>query len=355
MKTLIVPCAGRSSRFPNMKPKFLLTYPDGNLMVKKSLSGINLEWFDRIIITVVKQHNDTYGAKMILEQVFDIEHNTKFSICVLDDFTSCQAETVVRTIEREIITGEIIIKDSDNFVKLSNNVNFDDAIVGLNIETFDKDINRLSAKSFLTVNEQGIVVDIIEKRIKSQFICLGVYCFSDAAAFVRTYNIINENNEHNREIYISHVVSYLIGIGEYAFRYIEAEDFEDWGTLDDWKFVQQKNKTYFIDLDGVLLSNRGKYGSKNWNNSIEPLMENINIVKRLYVNGAQIIITTSREEIYRERIVHFFQEQGIKLHALIMGCNHSCRVIINDFAPTNPYPSCEAINIKRNGDLSDYL
>ena len=28
MKTLIVPCAGRSSRFPNMKPKYLLTHPD---------------------------------------------------------------------------------------------------------------------------------------------------------------------------------------------------------------------------------------------------------------------------------------------------------------------------------------
>ena len=34
--------------------------------------------------------------------------------------------------------------------------------------------------------------------------------------------------------------------------------------------------------------------------------------------------------------------------ALIMGLNHSERVIVNDFSDSNPYPSCSAINIPRN-------
>jgi hypothetical protein len=354
MKTLIVPCGGKSSRFPNMKPKYLLTYPDGNLMVKKSLEGMNLAVFDNIVVTIVREHDEVYGAKLILEQVFDIEHNHKFVICVLDEFTSCQAETIIKTIEKERITGKIVIKDSDNCVKFNNDKIFDNAIVGLNIETYVKEINRLSSKSFLAVNDQGIIVDIIEKKIKSQHICLGVYCFSDVNDFINGYNDINNNNIE-WEIYISHVISYLIGTGKCIFKYIEAEDFEDWGTLLDWRIVQERQKTYFIDLDGVLLNNRGKYGVKNWSNCMEPLEENIKVVKRLYDNGAQIVITTSREEIYRKDILNFFAEKGITIHALVTGLKHSCRVIINDFAPTNPYPSCESVNIKRNGDLADYI
>ena len=36
-----------------------------------------------------------------------------------------------------------------------------------------------------------------------------------------------------------------------------------------------------------------------------------------------------------------------------MGLNHSKRIIINDYANSNPYPSCDSINIKRNSDSLD--
>ena len=49
MKTLIVPMAGQSSRFPNTRPKWMLTHPATNrFMVTESISGINLDFFDKI-------------------------------------------------------------------------------------------------------------------------------------------------------------------------------------------------------------------------------------------------------------------------------------------------------------------
>ena len=39
MKNLIIPVAGQSSRFPNMRPKWLMTMPDGSIMLEKN--GIN--------------------------------------------------------------------------------------------------------------------------------------------------------------------------------------------------------------------------------------------------------------------------------------------------------------------------
>lgn len=38
MNYLVVPAAGESSRYPNIRPKWLLTMPDGKLMIEKSLS-----------------------------------------------------------------------------------------------------------------------------------------------------------------------------------------------------------------------------------------------------------------------------------------------------------------------------
>ena len=38
-----------------------------------------------------------------------------------------------------------------------------------------------------------------------------------------------------------------------------------------------------------------------------------------------------------------------------MYLNHSPRVIVNDFANTNPFPSCNAISMPRNGNIEDYF
>ena len=40
---VILPVAGKSSRFPNVRPKWLLTNPNGNLMVVDSIIGLGLK------------------------------------------------------------------------------------------------------------------------------------------------------------------------------------------------------------------------------------------------------------------------------------------------------------------------
>ena len=62
-KNLIVPVAGKSSRYPGMRPKWLLTMPDGKLMIEKSLSLLNLKVFSRIIVIVLSDHLKKYTSK----------------------------------------------------------------------------------------------------------------------------------------------------------------------------------------------------------------------------------------------------------------------------------------------------
>jgi len=351
MRTLIIPCAGKSTRFPGMKPKWLLTHPDGSLMIEKSLSGVDIDAFDKVIITIVKQHAEQYEAEYILKSIFT---EPKFKIHVLDDFTSSPCETIYKTLVDNNVQGAFIVKDSDNYVKFDIPDTFSNFVVGLDLNKF-RNVSNITGKSFILLNEQDMLTDIIEKKVVSNIICVGVYSFKDVEEFKKAYFDLLKENIGQNELFISHIISYKLANRNVVFDYVEASGYEDWGTLQDWEETQKKHRTYFIDIDGVILKNTGKYGKINWSNNREIIPENIETIKKLEKYGAQIVLTTSRTEEYRSIIDEICKEHGLKYHALILGCNHSRRILINDFASTNPYPSCEAINIPRNGIIKSFL
>lgn len=351
MSTLIVPCAGRSSRYPGLRPKWLLTHPDGQLMIQKALSGMELSTYDNVIFTVVAEHAEKFDAKIILEELFP---DPNVSIFLLDDFTKSAAETVYKTLIGKKVEGDFVIKDSDNFVEFDSNTIGGNFVVGLDLNTFG-DVSNITGKSFLVLNEQNILVDIIEKQVRSNIICLGVYAVRSAEIFLNAYKKVESQESITGELFVSHILSYLISMENEIFQYVAANGFEDWGTLNDWQKMTARHQSYFVDIDGVLLKNSGKYGKRNWSNNKELLEENLQALKGLQEQGAQIILVTSRPEEYRAFISGIMEEKGVKFHQLIMGCHHARRVIINDFAPSNPYPSCVAINVPRDGKLKDYL
>ncbi len=348
--TLIIPAAGKSSRYPKMKPKWLLTHPTGNLMIEQVLKSSDYQRYDRTVITVLREHCQKHEADIILNQIFG---NT-VEIVILEKPTSCAAETVYETILHAGITGQLTIKDSDCLVERTY-YPVKNHIVGLTVDS-RVDIDRLQQKSFIIKNDDDVIVDILEKEMVSNVICLGVYSV-DSDDFKRAYNKICDSDvyKHENEIYVSHVISYLITSESGIFEYVEADKFVDWGTADEWYKEMAKHNTYIFDIDGVLLENCGKYGSKNWNTHFSPIEENIRILKELSDKGNEIIFMTARPEEYLDEFKKFLEERQIKYKTFITDCNHSKRVIINDFAPTNPYPSCEALSIKRNDSLDKYL
>lgn len=350
MRTLIIPCGGKSSRFPNMRPKWLLTHPDGLLMIQKAIGCVNLDSFDRVVIVILQHHIDKYDADLIVNQAF--KGNEKINLCVLPEPTASASETVVNAIRRMNITGSITIKDSDNLVDFVIPAANANAVVGLSLRPNVK-IQNIQGKSFLRVNDQSLLIDIIEKKVVSDVICLGVYQFSDAGLFVSIYEELSKKVKG--EMFISHIVSYALRNCNTPFEFVEANNFQDWGTFKEWRTVQQSMKTYFVDYDGVLIKNSGKYGKVNWDNNNQMLENNCKKLAELVRDGAQIVITTSRPECYRASILANLKKYDIRPYALIMGLNHAPRVLINDFAPTNPFPSATALSIPRNSELEGYL
>lgn len=351
MNTLIVPCAGRSSRFPGTRPKWLLTHPDGDLMVEKAISGLNLDIFDRIIITTIEPHNRKYESELILKQVFSKYNNVE--VCVLDDYTSSVVQTVSQTIERMNISGSIVIRDCDNHVRCILPNNIQNGVAGGELSQI-KHLSTPHGKAYLLINEQNIITNIIEKKIVSSYICLGIYAFHDVNDFMVGFRGISEFERPN-ELYISHVISWLIINANKIFHYLPTAEYEDWGTIIEWNEIRRRYKTLFIDFDGVIMKNSGKYGLVNWSNNTEILPENISVLKKLHDEGAQIVITTSRPEEMKEFIDSTLKAYGIEAHAIITGLNHAQRVLINDFAASNPFPSAVALSVPRNDMLGPYL
>lgn len=351
---LIIPAAGKSSRFNSGKPKWMRTHPDGKLMIEHSIETFlvnSLKCNLYLIITEELEFNF---------KVTEYLKNTSLplkEIIILNSQTHSPAETILKGFHQMSnfnLNLPTIIKDSDNFVDISINEDIftENFTVGCDLNSFD--VGKIKNKSFLILNDLNYVVDFVEKRVVSDTISVGTHCIKDMLTFINKIdNLVGKMPD--TEIYLSHIIASLIYEGV-NFKAIFAENYIDFGTQKDWNDIFKKHTTYFVDFDGTLVKNKGKYGSNNWfdkNDIIIP--SNVDLISKLQKNGAEIIITTSRPEILHDYIREFLSSYNILPKAIICSLNHSPRIIINDFANTNPYPSCSAINLKRDSDLSDYF
>ena len=57
---LIIPMAGKSTRFPELRPKWMLTHPNGNFMALESILGFDLSLFNNIYFVYLKEHEEKY-------------------------------------------------------------------------------------------------------------------------------------------------------------------------------------------------------------------------------------------------------------------------------------------------------
>ena len=348
MAKLILPCAGRSSRFPNSRPKWSLTHPNGNLMLIEGIKGLDLNKYEEIIAIFLKEDLEKYGLKKGLVKAFK-QLNHKYKIVELNKMTSSQSETVAKAIKKAKITGSILIKDSDGYFE--GKFRDDNYVYVCELKNI-KHINA-SSKSYVDIDSNSKIKTIVEKEVISNLFCCGGYGFSDALKFEKTYQYLSQFS--NDEIYISHVIYQQILEGE-IFNIEHVDNFKDWGTKEDWNKYKKQYKTLFLDLDGVLVENSGEYIGKIWG-STKGIEKNIACTNKLYETGkVKIIFTTSRKKSYREETVKQLNKLNIKYHDIIFDLLHSQRIIVNDFAPSNTYPTAKAINIPRNSDdLEDYI
>lgn len=348
MKNLIIPIAGKSTRFATTRPKWMLTHPKtSRFMVTSSIEGLDLTAFDCIYIGFLSEHETKYGFLSGLKQELDeLGILDRVYFCSLDTATSSQSETVYTIIKQMNIQGYIFVKDSDNYFVA--NIEFDNNQVCFSSLEQHQRINA-SNKSYISMDYNNLITGIIEKKVVSSFFSVGGYGFKNASDFVKYFELICTQYTHGQECYISHVIFQMI-LDNQNFTGTPVSHYVDWGTLDDWLEYKSQFKTVFCDIDGTLITNTGVnlYPMMGMG---KPMLNNIQQLQKLYQQGNTVIIlTTSRPERYRVETVAELDKYQIPFDHLIMSLPHSKRIIVNDYAASNPYPACESINIPRDSD-----
>ena len=343
--------AGQSSRFPNSRPKWMLSHPvTKTYMVLESISGINLDFFDKIIFVVLREQIEKYDVLPFFnKELSKLGLQDKSEICILDKQTKSQSETVANAIKIHNIKGFIYIKDCDSFfkVKLTEKKNL--------VSYFDlhniKYINAIS-KSYIDIDSNHKIINIVEKKIISTYFNVGGYAFENAEEFLSHFQKINS---FEKECFISNVI-YEMMLSNNDFHGLLTTDYIDWGTSEDWENYTKKFKTLFVDLDGTLVQNSSHLIPPSIGEGL-PLLKNIETLRKLYKDKkTYVVITTSRPEEFYKETIQELSRNNIPFDKLIMGLPHSQRIIINDFANSNKYPSCSAINVPRNSEtLEDFL
>lgn len=347
MKILILPVAGKSARYPGMRPKWLLTMPNGKLMIEQSVSKIDCEKFDKVYVVALKEHIKKYVNYKNLLKSFKKNISKKVEIFQMKKDTSCQAETILNFLISKKIKSSFLIKDCDNEFSIDKKIlrqkKLPNSVCAIDIKTLE--LIDAKSKSYIEKDLYNKVTNIVEKKIISDYFCCGAYGFNNPKEFIiSAKKLLKKSNN----VYISHIILDLLLNGK-NFNYSKADKYTSWGTVHEYRMWQKKSLTIFCDFDGCLVKNGSKIFSSG--NKIVPLHKNLIELKNLQsVNDVELIITTSRPDDELHKIKKVLNKFKIKYTKIITGLNHSRRILVNDFANTNPYPSSVAINTERNSE-----
>jgi len=338
---VIIPAAGLSTRFPNMRPKYTLTDYTGKMMIERSIEPFLGKY--NITIGILREHETAYNVTRYLNEEFP-----NIKIVILEERTKGPAETAYKIIKQSGISldSDILIKDCDSYF---NHKVSDGNYVCISTIAEHAVLKRLASKSFIIANDQGIVTNIIEKEVISNKFCVGGYKFESAKLFCETFEKLQ--NKDVGEIFVSHVIEDCLN-NHKIFLEKHVTDYIDVGTAEEW-FLFNDKACIFCDIDGTIIKAQPKGG---YSDEPVPLTENIKRIKFLIDAGSKVIFTTARPKKYDERTREILTSLGFKDIELISGLPNTKRVLINDFNEANPFPRAIAVNIKRNSDnLKDYL
>jgi len=341
--TVLLPCAGPLTSAT--RPHWLLTTPQGELAIGRAIRSIPESDIGRVVIGLSDEADKRFGAGEAIRRCFEDISWPSPDIIIIEQATRGPAHTIEVMIERAGVEGAIAIKDADSLFTIQSPLPGASFTVVCDLRE-NLEIPRVGEKSFVRLNEQNFVNDIVEKEVSSNLVSVGLYGFADANLF-KTHYIAAERALHSSAIFISHVMSSAIDAGEVVIP-VTATNYVEVDSNVSWHAFRERHMTLVLDIDGVVFENHSRFFPPFWEEEDKPIEANVNHLLKLQQNGAQLIFMTARPDKYRQKTLNALRKLGIDVHALITGCNHGRRYLINDFAASNPYPSATSINLTRN-------
>jgi hypothetical protein len=183
---IIVPCCGRSTRFPNLPPKWMLPASDGKPMICAAVGGLPIN-LDDLIVTLLREHEDRFDATAGLALAF----GRRIETCILEQPTSSQSETIAKTLLATRLNEPFLAKDADGSfttATLNDEKNF------VCVSSLNRcDLMNPRNKSYVVVDETGAITSIREKVVISDLFNVGGYFFRSPRQFLDYYERLTKN------------------------------------------------------------------------------------------------------------------------------------------------------------------
>ncbi|MDB3972307.1 glycosyltransferase family 2 protein [Candidatus Thioglobus sp.] len=230
---IVIPMAGQGSRFAEVgytTPKPFIDV-DGKPMIVRVLE--NLYYPDARYILIARKEHMRKEYKLVKQ----IEKEFNAIFIPIDKLTEGTVCTVLYA--RKYINNNqpLLIANSDQIVDISVSSFIDDCLDrGLDgsILTFI-DKHKNPKWSFAKLDESGLVTEVKEKKVISEYATVGIYLFSKGLDFVNSaVDMIIENDRVGNEFYTCPTYNYLINEnGRIGIYNIEFNQMHGIGTPED--------------------------------------------------------------------------------------------------------------------------
>jgi capsule biosynthesis phosphatase len=306
-KIIIIPLGGLGNRFKNAGynlPKPLINVM-GKPIIYWLLENLDLSDIEYVYIPYNKELKK-YRFEDLLVKDFK---NMRFKFFCLENNTRGAAETI--KISLEYLKATKLLDNDDKHVMCIDNDNFFTENIakywdGNNLVlSFHDDFNE-PIFSYVKL-ENDDILDIREKYKISDNACCGVYAFNSLHELLEACNYIVDNNIREKdEFYISGVIKHMITQNHsFCNKTINKNNYHCLGTPLQVKIFcnnfdnlcQKLNrnlltlKRYCFDLDNTLVTFPKV---KNDYKTVEPIVQNIEMLRNLKKMGHTIIIYTAR-------------------------------------------------------------
>ena len=207
---VVIPMAGAGSRFESAGytfPKPLIEV-DGKAMIELVCDCLNVQ--ANFIFIVRKEHNEKYNIEAYLKNLIKGSE-----VIFTDGLTEGAACTTL--LAKEYINNDnpILFANSDQYVQWD----FFDFVKKIKTEKYDGCMLTFTSThpkwSFAKINENGLVVEVAEKKPISDIATVGVYYWSKGSDFVKyAEQMIDKNIRVNNEFYVCPVFNEAIQDGK---------------------------------------------------------------------------------------------------------------------------------------------
>lgn len=208
MINIVIPMAGAGSRFAKagyVDPKPLIPI-NGVPMIKLVINNLMPTQPHRFIFICQKEHSQKYGLQQKLKS-----WSANAEVIEINGLTEGAACTVLAA--KNLINNQdaLMIANSDQYV----DINIDDYLDFMETGNLDGLIMTMTANdpkwSFVKVDDDNLVRDVVEKVVISDEATVGIYNFKHGSDFVAAAEAMIESNLRvNNEFYVAPTYNQLI-------------------------------------------------------------------------------------------------------------------------------------------------